>query len=146
MSNFDFLSPDWPVLNELGELAERNLQIDPNTSLIKLRMFAETLTKYLSAYEKMEDAAEGPQVARINLLGSSGVIPDRLLPLFHSLRKVGNKATHEVFGTIESAQTHLQFAYRLSVWFRQTYGKGDFNPQDFVLPQKSFSMPDTCLR
>lgn len=140
MSNFDFLSPDWPVLYELGELAERNLQIDPNTSLIKLRMFAETLTKYLSAYEKMEDATEGPQVARINLLGSSGVIPDRLLPLFHSLRKVGNKAMHEVYGTIESAQTHLQFAYRLSVWFRQTYGKGDFSPQDFVLPQES--LPD----
>ena len=55
MSNFGFLSPDWPVLNELGEFAERNIYIDPNTSLIKLRMYAEALAKYLLAYEKIDD-------------------------------------------------------------------------------------------
>ncbi len=138
MSNFSYLSPDWPVLNELGELAERNLYIDPNTSLIKLRMFAEALVKYLMAYEGIEDPVGGTQISRISALSNNGVIPDRLLPLFHSLRKVGNKATHEVFGTIESAQTHLQFAYRLGVWFRQIYGKSDFSPPDFAPPQKSF--------
>jgi type I restriction enzyme R subunit len=136
MSNFDFLSPDWPVLNELGEFAERNIYIDPNTSLIKLRMFAEALAKYLLAYEKMDDPVAGAQVARINLLSNNGVIPDQLLPLFHSLRRTGNKATHEVFGTIESAETHLQFAYRLAIWFRQTYRTGDFTSRDFALPQK----------
>jgi len=137
MSNFSFLSPPWPVLAELGELAERNLYIDPNTSLIKLRMFSEVMARYLLAYEKVEEPVDGAQISRINILSNSGIIPERLLPLFHSLRKVGNKATHEVFGTIESVQTHLQFAFRLSTWFRQTYGKGDFTPQEFVLPQKS---------
>lgn len=135
MSNFTFLSPDWPVLSELGDLAERNLYIDPNTSLIKLRMFSEVLAKYLLAYEKIEEPVDGSQISRINMLGNSGIIPDRLLPLFHSLRKVGNKATHEVFGTIESAQTHLQFAFRLATWFRQAYSKGAFTSQDFVLPE-----------
>ena len=52
------------------------------------------------------------------------------------MRRTGNKATHEVFGTIESAETHLQFAYRLGIWFRQTYGTGDFTPKDFALPQR----------
>lgn len=137
MSNFSFLSYDWPVLKELGELAERNLYIDPNTSLIKLRMFSEVLVKYLLAYEKMAEPVDGAQISRINILSNSGIIPDRLLPLFHSLRKAGNKATHEVFGTIESAQTHLQFAFRLAYWFRQTYGKGDFSLPDFAMPQKS---------
>jgi len=55
MSNFSFLSPPWSVLAELGELAERNLYIDPNTSLIKLRMFSEVMAKYLLAYEKIEE-------------------------------------------------------------------------------------------
>ena len=137
MSNFSFLSSAWPLLSELGELAERNLYVDPNTSLIKLRMFAEVLVKYLLAYEKIEDPLDGAQISRINILGNSGIIPDRLLPLFHSLRKAGNKATHEVFGTIESAHTHLQFAYRLSGWFRQTYGKGDFTLPDFAMSNKS---------
>ncbi len=136
MSNFTFLSPDWSVLNDLGELAERNLYIDPNTSLIKLRMFSEAMAKYLLAYEKIEEPADGAQISRINVLSNTRVIPDRLVPLFHSLRKAGNKATHEVFGTIESAQTHLQFAYRLAVWFRKTYGKGDTSVPDFVLPKK----------
>ncbi|HZV46308.1 MAG TPA: DUF4145 domain-containing protein [Thermodesulfovibrionales bacterium] len=100
MSNFSFLSPPWSVLAELGELAERNLYIDPNTSLIKLRMFSEVMAKYLLAYEKIEEPVDGAQISRINMLSNSGLIPERLLPLFHSLRKVGNKATHEVFGRI----------------------------------------------
>jgi len=50
MSNFGFLSPAWPVLAELGDLAEKNLYLDPNTSLIKLLMFGELLAKYLLAY------------------------------------------------------------------------------------------------
>ena len=87
MSNFGFLSPTWPVLAELGDLAEKNLYIDPNTSLIKLRMFAEILAKYLLAYEKHEDPTGGKQISRINLLNSNGIIPEQLVPLFHSLRK-----------------------------------------------------------
>jgi type I restriction enzyme, R subunit len=137
VNNFSFLSPSWSVLTELGELSERNLYIDPNTSLIKLRMFSEVLAKYLLAYEKLDDPIDGSQVSRINILSNNGIIPDQLLPLFHSLRKIGNKATHEGFGTIESAQTHLQFAYRLAAWFRQTYGKDEYIPQEFKLPQKS---------
>lgn len=136
MSNFGFLSPTWPVLAELGDLTEKNLYIDPNTSLIKLRMFAEILAKYLLAYENHEDPIDGKQISRINLLNSNGNIPEPLVPLFHSLRKTGNKATHEVYGTTEEAQTHLQFAFRLAVWFRQTYGDGEYTYQDFIPPEQ----------
>ncbi len=136
MSNFDFLSPTWPVLAELGDLAEKNLYLDPNTSLIKLRMFAEILTKYLLAYENHENPIDGKQISRINLLNSNGIAPEPLVLLFHSLRKTGNKATHEVYGTTEEAQTHLQFAFRLAVWFRQTYGDGEYSYQDFIQPEQ----------
>ena len=136
MSNFGFLSPTWPVLAGLGGLAEKNLYIDPNTSLIKLRMFAEILAKYLLAYENHEDPLDGKQISRINLLDSNGVIPGPLVPLFHSLRKTGNKATHEVYGTTEEAQTHLQFAFRLAAWFKQTYGDGGYTYQDFIPPEQ----------
>ncbi|MEA3386092.1 MAG: DUF4145 domain-containing protein, partial [Thermodesulfobacteriota bacterium] len=136
MSNFDFLSPTWPVLAGLCGLAEKNLYIDPNTSLIKLRMFAEILARYLLAYENHEDPLDGKQISRINLLNSNGTIPEPLIPLFHSLRKTGNKATHEVYGTTEEAQTHLQFAFRLAAWFRQTYGDGEYSYQDFIPPEQ----------
>lgn len=136
MSNFAFLSAAWPVLADLGELAEKNLYHDPNTSLIKLRMFAEVMAKYLFAYEKLEEPADGTQLARLNVLGNAGIIPDLLLPPFHSLRKVGNKATHEAFGTVDSAKPQLHLAHRLAVWFRETYGTGDFVPLDFVVPEQ----------
>jgi len=136
MSNFAFLSPTWPVLADLGELAEKNLYHDPNTSLIKLRMFAEVITKYLLAYEKIDEPADGTQLARLNILGNSGIIPDLLLPQFHSLRKVGNKATHEAFGSLDSGKTQLHLAYRLAVWFRETYGLADFAPLDYVVPEQ----------
>lgn len=136
MSNFDSLSPSWPVLADLGNLAEKNLYLDPNTSLIKLRMFGELLAKYLLSYEKYEDPIGGKQISRLNLLNSKRVIPERLIPLFHSLRITGNKATHEVYGTLEEAQTHLQLAHRLGVWFRQTYGEGKSAPKDFILPEQ----------
>jgi type I restriction enzyme R subunit len=136
MSNFAFLSPTWPVLAELSELAEINLYHDPNTSLIKLRMFAEVMAKYLFAYEKLTEPADGTQIARLNVLGNAGIIPDLLLPPFHSLRKLGNKATHEAFGTFEIAKTQLHLAHRLAVWLRETYGTGDFSPLDFVVPEQ----------
>jgi type I restriction enzyme R subunit len=41
--NFSFLADKWPLLAEMGDLAEKNLYHDPNTSLIKLRMFGETI-------------------------------------------------------------------------------------------------------
>jgi type I restriction enzyme R subunit len=141
MSNFAFLSPAWPVLADLGELAEKNLHHDPNTSLIKLRMFAEVMGKYLFAYEKLEEPAADTQLARLNVLGNAGIIPDLLLPPFHSLRKMGNKATHEAFGTFDSARTQLHLAYRLAVWFRETYGTENFAPLDFVVPEQGEQEP-----
>lgn len=136
MSNFAFLADNWPVLAGLAELAEKNLYHDPNTSLIKLRMFAEVLTKYTLAYEKLDDPADGTQISRLNLLNNNGIIPDLLMPPLHSLRKVGNKATHEAFGTVDSARTQLHLAHRVAVWFREAYGSGDVSIPDFVAPNE----------
>ena len=137
--NFNFLADKWPLLAEVGDLAEKNLYNDPNTSLIKLRMFGEILAKYLLAYENINDPQDGKQISRLNIFASKGVIPDRLLPLFHAVRKIGNKATHEVFGSVDVATNHLLFAHRVACWFRQTYGEGAFTPPQYVLPSKKLS-------
>jgi type I restriction enzyme R subunit len=137
--NFSFLADTWPLLAEAGNLAERNLFQDPNTSLIKLRMFGEILAKYLLAYEKLKEPNDGRSVTRLNILAAKTIIPDRLLPLFHSIRKTGNKATHESFGTIDVATNHLHFAYRIACWFRQTYGEGTFTAPAYVQPEMGIS-------
>lgn len=62
-----FLQERWEILSNLGEMAERNLFVDPNTTLIKLRMFGETLTKYICAMEEMDESKELSQVERYSL-------------------------------------------------------------------------------
>jgi len=134
-SNFTFLAPKWPTLAQLGELAEKNLHTDPNTSLIKLRMFGEILSKIILSCENLEEPFDGKQTTRLGLIKSDGALPDRLIDLFHSVRKAGNKATHEACGTVQEATTQM-IAYRLAVWFVQTYEDWTFEPPPFKQPEK----------
>jgi hypothetical protein len=43
--NFEILRDRWPELAELGRFAEAYAHADPASALLKLRLFAETLTK-----------------------------------------------------------------------------------------------------
>lgn len=134
VSNFSFLAKKWPVLANLGEMAERNLHQDPNTTLIKLRMFAEMVVKYILAYEKLPDSPDNSQVARLRLLKQEDLLQEEMLQIFHTIRVTGNRATHEAYGSQQEAATMLSLTYRLGVWFMQVYGAWDFKPAEFVLP------------
>ena len=48
-ANFEILRKGWPELAELGGFAEAYAHADPASALIKLRLFAENLTKELIA-------------------------------------------------------------------------------------------------
>ncbi|WP_248930348.1 type I restriction-modification system endonuclease [Paenibacillus hamazuiensis] len=133
--NFGFLTSRWNILSDLGEMAERNLFVDPNTSLIKLRMFGETLTKYICALEAMDEAKELTQVERLSQLQREDLLTDEIVDMLHTLRKIGNKAAHEAgYGSTGEARTLTQLAFRLSVWFMQVYGDWEFQAPDYVEP------------
>ncbi len=53
MSNFTFLEKRWSDLAKLGELAEKYVYSDPNTSIIKQGMLSEIMVKYMFA--RLED-------------------------------------------------------------------------------------------
>ena len=55
MGNFIFLKERWPILENLGRLAERNLYIDSNTTFIKCGMFGEILVKYMVSMEEVNE-------------------------------------------------------------------------------------------
>ncbi len=135
MSNFEFLRDQWPEMAVLGSLAEKYLYQDANTALIKLRLLAETQTKYLIAYEKLNEPFDGTQIKRLNLLQSRGIIPDTLCPLFHSIRKAGNRATHEGYASADAARTQLQIAHSLAEWFAKTYGPSHITVHKFSMPE-----------
>ncbi|WYQ40997.1 type I restriction-modification system endonuclease [Bacillus sp. FSL W7-1321] len=135
-SNFSFLQGNWKVLANLGETAEKNVYQDPHTTIMKLRLFAETLAQILLASENMKEVRGTNQVDRINLLKREGLLEPELVDMFHTLRTKGNKAAHNGhYGETDEAMTLLQIAYRLAVWFMEVYGDDwNFDAPEFVKP------------
>lgn len=137
-SNFQFLADKWDILANLGETAERNVYIDPNTTLIKLRMFAETLTKYVLAYEEIKETYDTNQVDRLQALRRDDLITEEIYIILDTIRKKGNKAVHEAgFGTEKESLTLLHMAFRLSVWLMQVYGDWDFTESEYEIPTQA---------
>ncbi|MGD6803939.1 type I restriction-modification system endonuclease [Rossellomorea aquimaris] len=136
-SNFSFLRGNWDVLANLGESAEKNVYHDPQSTLMKLRLFAETLTKFILAAENITEAFGTTQVERINTLRREGILEPELLDIFDRLRQRGNKASHNAeYGETEEAKTLIKLAFRLSIWFKEVYGDWVFEAHDYIEPQR----------
>jgi type I restriction enzyme, R subunit len=136
-SNFSFLRGKWDVLANLGETAENNVYHDPHTTIMKLRLFGETLAKIILASENIREAYGTTQVDRINTLRHEGLLEPELVDMFETLRLKGNRAAHEAdYGNTEEAKVLLHLAFRLSVWFMEVYGDWDFKAPEYIEPQK----------
>jgi type I restriction enzyme, R subunit len=133
-SNFHFLSDKWEILANIGETAERNVYIDPNTTLMKLRVFAETLTKFVLAYEEIKETYDTKQTDRINALKREELITTELENILETIRRKGNKAMHEGYGSQKEAQALLHMTFRLAVWFMQVYGDWEFKEPEYKEP------------
>lgn len=46
-----------------------------------------------------------------------------------------NKAAHDGYESVEQAKILVEFAYKLGVWFMQTYGDWNYEPEGFVTPE-----------
>ncbi|MCM3768377.1 type I restriction-modification system endonuclease [Neobacillus niacini] len=136
-SNFSFFRGKWDVLANLGETAEKNLYHDPQTTLFKLRLFAETLTKFILASENIREAYGTNQVDRINTLRREGLLEPELFDIFDRLRLKGNRASHRAdYGETEEAKALLHLSFRLSIWFMEVYGDWDFQAPEYIEPQE----------
>ncbi|MEH7612040.1 type I restriction-modification system endonuclease [Gottfriedia acidiceleris] len=136
-SNFSFLRGKWDVLANLGETAENNIFIDPQTTVMKLRLFGETMGKYILASDNIREVFNTTQVDRINTMRREGLVEPELVELFEALRRKGNKASHEAeYGEVEEAKVLVHIAFRLAVWFMEVYGDWNFEAPDFVEPKE----------
>lgn len=135
-SNFSFLQSKWNILGELGKMAEDNLYRDPNTTIVKLRMFAEQIVDYMFAYDKIEKPEEDSLFNKLKLLEREELIQNDIADIFHSLRIEGNKAVHESYDSLEDAKILLSLGYKAAVWFMQVYGEWDFDPDKFIMPEQ----------
>jgi hypothetical protein len=111
-ANFSFLAAHDPQLVRLTALAEQYFKDDPTTSLIKLRQYGDTLAQLVAAKAGLFRDTQEAQTDLLRRLRFERVVPDQVGNLFHHLRIVGNKATHENNGTHAEALSALKIRVR----------------------------------
>lgn len=125
-TSFSFLSKHWDDLSQLGEMAEKNLHIDPSTTLVKMRMFGEKVASIGLEMENIKEDTTLSQNMRIKQLLKLELISYEIYDMLHFLRIRGNRAVHEGnYGTIEEAKTALEYAMKLGIWLVEVYGPWD---------------------
>ena len=135
MSNFEFLRQYWPSLADMASLAENYLYTDPNTTLIKVGMFAEQIVAEMFACENLRTPdTDDSQAARIRILKREGLLPSAIDDILYVIRKKRNDATHQYLDSQQDAVTVLGMAYRLGCWFMEVYGDWEYKAQPFTLP------------
>ncbi len=135
-TNFIFLKEQWPMLASLGQLAEKNIYQDSNTTLIKLGMFAEQLVEYMFAYDNVEEPVDKTQANRVRILKQNGLLPYEIDQILYTLRKARNKAAHDGYQSVDDAKTNTSLAFKLAVWFKQIYDQWDFVAPKYVEPKE----------
>lgn len=133
--NFDFLAKHDGRLVTLGGLAERYFRDDPSTAIVKLRQFAELMTKLVAAHHAVYRDERESFEETLRRLSYDRLIPKEAADIFHALRKAGNTAVHELKGNHATALTALKLAWSLGIWFHRTYGRdAAFSAGAFVPP------------
>ena len=136
-SNFEFLTEEYPLLNNLAQAAEYNLYQDPSTSLYKLRQFGEFMTEQIFDTYGMELPEKNTFQNRVFILRNEGIIPANVIDHFTILRHKGNSAVHKFKGTTEEAKSSLFAAFKLGKWFYESYSVKNQSVTDL-----KFKMPD----
>lgn len=135
-SNFAFLSEYDPLFLQLAQSAERAFSADPNTTLIKLRQFAEAIAQEVAARSGVAFDAQTTQADLLYKLNRELGFDPSVRELFHILRIEGNKATHQFKTQHKEALDGLKVARALAVWFHQAFGKAgtQFKVGPFIAP------------
>ncbi|MBB2819278.1 UNVERIFIED_ORG: type I restriction enzyme R subunit [Rhizobium esperanzae] len=123
--NFEILRGAWPELASLGGFAEAYAHDDPVSALVKLRLFAENLTKDIYRELSLPKPERPTFVDLLTNQSFVAITPKVVLDKLHALRIHGNKAAHGEPATVRSALWLLQEAFDLGRWFFVQYGKGD---------------------
>lgn len=142
-SNFAFLEEKWSLLASIGSMAEKYIYTDSNSCLFKLGLFGEAIVHLMFKLDNIEEPqTENTHANRIKVLSSEGLIPKDIDDVLYPLRITRNKATHDGYESIEQSKILVEFAYKLGVWFMQTYGDLEYEPLEFVSPIDLSQEPD----
>lgn len=135
--NFDFLQDKFPKLANLGRQIEDIFYQDPQTVLIKGRIFAEELLKEVAQqHEDLENFDYLKLVERIQYLEKEEILSKEIARSLDTIRQLGNKASHEyIDGDVENAFKMHKRLFEVSVWLMEVYGDYSFVPPKYKNPQ-----------
>ena len=135
-SNFSFLQERWSLLTTIGDMAEKYIYTDSNSCLIKLGLFAESIVRIMFTLDNLDEPrVDNTHANRIKILKNEGLLPKDIDDILYALRMARNKAAHDGYESIEQASILTEFAYKLGIWFMQTYGDWNYEPTGFVMPE-----------
>lgn len=143
--NFGFLHAHDPLLELYAARAERYVFDDPNTTVIKLRQFAELLARHVAAFHGIETTDEDFRntlaIIREKRLGTRAIVE-----LFDLLRLQGNEAVHEGANDRSKALAALITAHKLAAWFQHTFVEPSFKSGPFKPPPNPTDMADSLRK
>lgn len=117
-------------------MAEKNLFADSNSCFLKLGLFAESVVQLIFTLDKIpEPQADNTHANRIKILIRGELLPKDIEDMFYAIRISRNDAVHNSYESTEKAKRLLEFAFKLSIWFMQTYGDWNYEPLEFVMPE-----------
>lgn len=132
ISKFIFLNSNYKELFQIISLAENLYHIDGSSSISKVRLFGEKLTKLIAAFEEV-DLEDRTQIQSIQFLENLNIFPEAIASIFHTVRKSGNNAAHDGRSSKQEALLILKKAYILATWFFETY-ENDYIEDKQYLP------------
>lgn len=138
-SNFGFLKNEYPILHQLGQLAEQYIHNDPSSSLIKIRLLAERVVELIFQIHQLEFPYDDSTFSRLRLLSEDGYMESNITSLFHNIRKTGNKAAHTTNDLSGVAMTTLLSSFKVAKWFYLSYSdeQKDISDVRFHAPEKT---------
>ena len=120
--NFEILRDGWPDLAAFGGFAESYAHEDPASALVKLRLYAENLTKDIYRDLRLPTPERPTLIDLLKNDAFTAITPKVVLDKLHALRIHGNRAAHGEPARVHQALWLLKESHDLARWLCIQYG------------------------
>lgn len=139
--NFEYLKGKWPKLHELAAFAEEYTYSDPQSSLVKLRCFAEHVIGYLYKELNLPVFYKSNIYDKLTSDDFTSAVRPEIVTKLHAIRINGNQAVHEGKVDHKQALWILKECYCIGIYLYVIFDDGDQNDcPAFKAPQPKPSL------
>lgn len=145
--NFIFLNKKWADLALFASQAEGYIYSDPQSCLLKLRLFSETLVGYLYRDLHISSEKNWTYFDKLKNEEFASIVSRSILSKLHAIRIKGNKAAHEGKIDTKDALWLVKEAYLISLWLYSSYSHTNQEQiAEFITPTDNGNRTDNTER